>query len=229
MSRQAVIVITKECKGLFGNEHEIPDVYPIFGGDNSNSGYESKEHAAAVLKSLYQNGKREKENDVPISCKYTFCKESEGYAQIVWQNGDIHRYYLIDVQDVGDYLTDVQVVREKENKNADQADSDPWSDPERVLSLSLVHVLPETTEFLAVPRKYDNMFQVFSNDDNDNGGYVIHFTNTDEVFEYDLPQCVQDCIQYAWEKGCSWIYFSMEGNEYPGLPAYRSEWDDVLW
>lgn len=83
MSRQAVIVIIKEHKGLFGNKHEMPDIYPIVGSDSNNSGYDSRDHATAVLKSLYQDGRKEKENDVPINCMYTFRKESEGYAQIV--------------------------------------------------------------------------------------------------------------------------------------------------
>ena len=213
MSRQ-MIVITKD---YLGSEYEEPDVYPV---DDDNGSDGGREHASAVLGMLYRNylEEEERETAIPIDHKNSFCMESDGYAQITWENGDIHRYFLVDVQD----------IPENDGVSGSQANTDPWREGDipssgQILSVSTVHILPETVDFLSVPRNSD-VFQVFPNKD----GCVMHFTDADKVSEYDLPLCIKDCIWYAWKRGCPWIYFGTEGHEYTGLPTYRFVWDKVL-
>ena len=96
----------------------------------------------------------------------------------------------------------------------------PWR--EQVLRLSTVHIQPEAVDFLAEPMNSDKL-QIFPN----NGSCVMHITDAEDALEYDLPLCVKDCIRYAREKGCPWIYFGYEEKEQPGLPTYHSAWDRV--
>lgn len=88
-----MIVITKDC--LEGG-CEIPKVYRVGGDDRCG------ERASAILGTLYRDHLEEekKESTIPVDHECTLCDEDEGYAQIVWTNGDIQRYFLTSARDI---------------------------------------------------------------------------------------------------------------------------------
>ena len=211
--KHQMIVITKDYPE---GEYEIPDVYPIE-GDGSNDC--DKERASAILGMLYRNylENEKKESAISIDHGRTFCEEADGYAQITWENGDVHRYFLTDFQDVPGFEDS---YTNHEDIGIKKMEGIPWR--EQVLRLSTVHIQPEAVDFLAEPMNSDKL-QIFPN----NGSCVLHITDAEDALEYDLPLCVKDCIRYAREKGCPWIYFGYEEKEQPGLPTYHSAWDRV--
>lgn len=211
--KHLMIVITKDYAE---GKYEIPDVYPVKGDINSDC---DKERASAILGMLYQKylETEEQESAIPIDHKRTFCEKADGYAQITWENGDVHRYFLTDSQDVPGFEDSCTGY---EDANTNKMEVAPWCG--QVLPLSTVHILPEAVDFLAQPMNSDKL-QIFPNNDS----CVMHITDAEEVLEHDLPLCVKDCIRYAWKKGYPWIYFGYEGKEQAGLPTYRSAWDRI--
>ncbi len=212
MSRQ-MIVITKDYPE---GKYEMPDVYPIDEDGSSDSG---KERTSAILGMLYRNylETEEKESAIPIDHRHSFCSETGEYAQIAWENGDIHRYFLTEAQDIPGFEGS---CAGHEDADAQAAEDGPWSG--QVLSVSTIHILPEAADFLAAPRNSD-AFQVFPNNDS----CIMHITDAEETLGYDLPLCIKDCIRYAWKKDYPWIYFGCKGGKHVGLPTYRSAWDRV--
>lgn len=207
-----MIVVTKDYPNV---KYEEPDVYPVDGDSSS----ESDERASAILGMLYHNylEAEEQETTIPIDHSRTFCEEDHGYAQITWENGDVHRYFLTETQEIPGF-EDTE-YSDDDVKNKEDEDI-PWSG--QVLSLSTVHVMPETVDFLANPINSD-MLQIFPNRDS----CVMHVTDAESALKYDLPLCLKDCIRYAWKHDCPWIYFGLSGKERPGLPTYRSAWDKI--
>ncbi len=212
MSRQMIVI----AKDYAGEEYEFPDVYPVDGDSKSDC---DRERAVALMGMLYHSylETEEKESSIPIDHKRSYYSETEAYGQIAWENGDVHRYFLTGTQDIPGFE---ETGASKEDINAPSGADNPWSG--QVLSLSTVHIIPDATDFLAVPRNSD-AFQIFPNSDS----CIMHVTNAEEALGYDIPLCVKDCIRYAWKNHYSWIYFGYEGSECHGLPTYRSAWDKI--
>ncbi len=208
MSRQ-MIVITKD---YMGEKYELPNVYPV----DSES---DRERAIALMDMMYHNylETEEQGSAILIDHERSFYSEQEAYGQIAWKNGDIHRYFLTEAQDIPGFE---ETGARRADINAPEGGNNPWSG--QVLSLSTVHNLPEVADFLGYPRNSD-AFQIFPNSDSS----VMHVTDAEEVLGYDIPLCIKDCIRYASKRNYSWIYFGYGGSKCPELPTYRTAWDKI--
>ena len=229
---KALIVVTKNYHED-PQGYEWPDVYTV----EADGTEDIRERAAAIMEQLHQNYLRTEENEssILIVPKYSYCDKQKGYGQIVWENADIHQYFLVD-----DVQKAEQVLKEycgyQEGKEAgkipqDDGDAgkvsqdglDATPSDSLVLTLSTVHVHPDAVDFLSVPMNADAL-QVFPNSDQ----CVLHITDARAAGDYDIPPSVKDCIRHAGKCGCSWIHFSYEGEESRHLPTYRTAWDRIM-
>ncbi len=223
-----LIVITKNYHED-PHGYEWPDIYTVEVDDAENP----RERAEDILKHLHQNYLKTavEESVVAIDHKHSYCNRQSGYGQIVWENGDIHQYFLVeDVQRASEVLREYLVCQEKEvpenSKAKEQGPIEAQNIPcldNRILSLSTVHVHPNAVDFLSVPMSADAL-QIFPNSDQ----CVMHIADSKAVDRYDMPSSIKDCIRYADKHGCSWIHFSYEGKENMHLPTYRAAWDRFI-
>ncbi|MCM1234487.1 MAG: hypothetical protein NC489_30675 [Ruminococcus flavefaciens] len=93
--KEWTIVIAKHYTG---EEYEFPDTYRAHS--------DSEEGAAAILEEMYRSylAIEEQETSIPIDHERTYCNAEAGYAQIAWENGDTHQYFLTEAQDADQYL-----------------------------------------------------------------------------------------------------------------------------
>lgn len=225
---KALIIVTK-------NYHEDPhgydwpDVYTVEADDTEDI----RERAAAIMEQLHQNyldiGKEE--SSIPVKCELSYCNRETGYGQIVWENEDIHQYFLVEnAQKASEVLKEYLACQGKEisedlepkGQTSSKTQDTPGSGGQ-VLSLSTVHVHPDAVDFLSVPMNSDAL-QVFPNSDQ----CVLHVADAETVGKYDIPSSVKDCIKYADKRNYSWIHFSYEGEENTHLPTYRTAWDRIM-
>lgn len=207
--------------------YEWPEVYAI----DVNGAKDPKERAEDILKQLHQEYLKteKKESAIPIDQKHSYCNRQNGYGQIVWTNGDIHQYFLVEnVQKASEVLKEYLACQGKSAleylKVMEQASPKEQDTPcPRILSLSTVHVHPDAVDFLSVPMNSDAL-QVFPNSDQ----CVLHIADAEAVGKYDIPSSVKDCIRYADKRNCSWIHFSYEGEANTHLPTYRTAWDRIM-
>lgn len=226
---KALIVVTKNYHED-PQSYEWPDVYTV----EADGTEDIRERAAAIMEQLHQNylDTEKKESSIPVKCELSYCNRETGYGQIVWANGDIHQYFLVDnAQKAEQVLKEYRGYREgKEVGQIPQDDGDVGKVPQDgldatpsdslILNLSTVHVHPDAVDFLSVPMNADAL-QVFPNSDQ----CVLHITDARAAGDYDIPPSVKDCIRHAGKRGCSWIHFSYEGEEDRHLPTYRTAWD----
>lgn len=223
-----LIVITKNYHED-PHGYEWPDVYTVEVDDVEDP----RERAEDILKQLYKEylQTEEKESSIPINPKYSYCNREKGYGQIVWDNGDIHQYFLVDdIRKASEALKEYYAYQGKEvpedlepkGQTSSKVQDAPGSGSQ-VLSLSTVHVHPDAVDFLSMPMNSDAL-QVFPNSDQ----CVLYVTDAVAVSKYDIPSSVKDCIRYAGKRNCSWIHFSYEGRENIHLPTYRTAWDRII-
>ncbi len=245
---KALIIITKNYHED-PHAYEVPDVYTIEVDSVMDNNKTAKSRAEDIMTQLYKNyfEAEDMESAIPLDHKLSHYDRHHLYGQIVWVNGDIHQYYLvIDPPDAADELKkyhrhqkkmeggkrtgvrrqvpedDGDMPQEASAKtHQNKGDDSPMGSC--ILSLSTVHVHPDAVEFLSMPMNSDAL-QVFSNSDQ----CVIHITDAEAACGYDIAPSVKDCIHYADERGCFWLYLGYYGNEDENLPTYRTAWDKLI-
>lgn len=229
---KVLIVVTKNYHED-PQDYEWPDVYTV----ETDGTEDIRERAAAIMKQLHQNylDTEKEESSISVNCELSYCNRETGYGQIVWANGDIHQYFLVDdTQKAEQVLKEYCKYQEGEEAgripqdigNAEKVPQDGLdATPSNslILNLSTVHVHPDAMEFLSEPMTADAL-QVFPISDQ----CVLHIVNAKAAGDYDIPPSVKDCIRHAGKCGCSWIHFSYEADESRHLPTYRTSWDRVM-
>lgn len=93
-----------------------------------------------------------------------------------------------------------------------------------IMALSTEHVTPEAASWLnqrdcpipSYPKKMSSEFY----------GWFV-FAEPDLLDEEEIatfPQCIQDCIRFAWQNGCDCIMFDSDEEPVPALTTYPPPW-----